>query len=144
MTSVWEKLKMLAANPYDLTAAGALEAGNRLDNYVIRSQLLHLFFATERIDDEVLSCLQKLADELQLVKQFRQMRSGKIINRIEGLESENRQVLHTACRDLFSKAPVEPVATDLARPNEAQYRYHEQEQIMFVCLDPVLCQYSVR
>ncbi len=115
MTSVWEKLKMLAANPYDLTAAGALEAGNRLDNYVIRSQLLHLFFATERIDDEVLSCLQKLADELQLVKQFRQMRSGKIINRIEGLESENRQVLHTACRDLFSKAPIEPVATDLAR-----------------------------
>ena len=115
MTSVWEKLKMLAANPYDLTAAGALEAGNRLDNYVIRSQLLRLFFATERIDDEVLSCLQKLADDLQLVEQFKEMRSGKIINRIDGVESENRQVLHTACRDLFSGSPVEPVATEQAR-----------------------------
>jgi len=114
-TSGWKKLKRLAEKPYDLTAAGALEAGNRLERYVSRSQLLKLFFATERIDDEVLSCLQELADELLLVDQFKKMRRGKIINRIEGVESENRQVLHTACRDMFSSAPVEPVATGQAR-----------------------------
>ncbi len=114
-SSVWKKLKRLAESPYDLTAEEALETGNRLENYVIRSQLLRLFFATERVNDEVVSCLQELADELQLVVQFREMRRGKIINRIEGVESENRQVLHTACRDMFSKAPVEPVAAGQAR-----------------------------
>ncbi len=115
MTSVWEKLKTLAEKPYDLTAAGALEAGDRLEQYVICSQLLRLFFATERVNDEVLTCLQELADELQLVEQFREMRRGKIINRIEGVESENRQVLHTACRDMFSRVPVEPVAAGQTR-----------------------------
>jgi glucose-6-phosphate isomerase len=114
-TSAWEKLKVLAEQPYDLTAASALEAGNRLEQYVSRSQLLKLFFATERIDDEALSCLQELADELLLVDQFKEMRRGKIVNRIEGVESENRQVLHTACRDMFSASAVEPVATGQAR-----------------------------
>ncbi len=31
---------------------------------------------------------------------------------------------------------VKEAAVKLARPNEAQYEYHEQERIMFVCLDP--------
>jgi len=114
-TSVWEKLKTLAEDPYDLTAEGALDAGNRLEHYVSRSRLLKLFFPTQRIDDRVLTCLQELADELLLVQQFKEMRRGKIINRIEGVESENRQVLHTACRDMFSSSPVEPVATSQAR-----------------------------
>lgn len=115
VTSVWEKLKTLAENPYDLTAPGALEAGGRLEQYVSRSKLLKLFFATERINREVLDRLQELADELHLVEQFKEMRRGKIINRIDGIESENRQVLHTACRDIFSSTPVEPGATDRAR-----------------------------
>jgi len=115
MTGVWEKLRALAESPYDLTTAGALEAGNRLEKYAIRSRLLRLFFATERVNGEVLTCLQELADELRLVEQFREMRRGKIINRIEGVESENRQVLHTACRDMFSTTPVEPAATGQAR-----------------------------
>ncbi len=114
-TSSWVKLKALAEVPYDLTAEGALGAGSRMERYVSRSHLMKLFFATQRIDDEVLTCLQELADELVLVEQFKQMRRGKIINRIEGYESENRQVLHTACRDLFSSAPVEPVATGQAK-----------------------------
>ena len=117
MTSarVWQKLQELAKSPYDLTAPGALVAGDRLENYKSRSQLLKLFFATERVDNEVLLSLQALADELLLVEQFREMRRGKISNRIEGFESENRQVLHTACRDLFSSSPVEPAATGQAR-----------------------------
>lgn len=113
-TRAWQKLQQLAKTPYDLTAAGALEAEGRLENYVSRSRLLKLYFATERVDNAVLLSLQALADELLLVDQFKEMRRGKIINRIEGVESENRQVLHTACRDLFSSSPVEPVATGQA------------------------------
>jgi len=114
-TDAWGKLRKLAKTPYDLTAPGALEAEHRLENCVSCSQMLKLFFATERVDSDVLFSLQALADELFLVKQFGEMRRGEVINKIEGLDSENRQVLHTACRDLFSLNPVEPVATGQAR-----------------------------
>ena len=43
------------------------------------------------------------------------MRRGAVLNRIEGYDSENRQVLHTACRDLFRPEPEEPKATGEAR-----------------------------
>ncbi|MBW2658673.1 MAG: glucose-6-phosphate isomerase [Deltaproteobacteria bacterium] len=113
--SAWGKLRELAKTPYDLTVPGALERGGRLERYVSCSKMLNLFFATERVDNEVLSALQELADELFLVRQFKGMRRGEIINKIEGVESENRQVLHTACRDLFSSDPAEPTATGQAR-----------------------------
>ncbi len=114
-TRTWKRLQELAEKPYDLTAPEALEQGGRLEQYVGSSKLLRLFFATERVDSEVLLCLQRLADELFLVGQFKEMRRGKVINRIEGVESENRQVLHTATRDLFSSSPLEPGATSQAR-----------------------------
>jgi len=121
-TRAWKKLQVLAKTPYDLTSAEALQEGDRLEQYVSRSQLLQLFFATERVDNEVLLYLQKLADELFLVEQFKEMRRGKIINRIEGVESENRQVLHTATRDLFTSSPVEAAATGQARREVAKLR----------------------
>jgi len=113
--SAWGKLRELAKTPYDLTVPGALESGRRLERYVSCSRMLKLFFGTERVDSEVLSALQELADELFLVRQFKGMRRGQIINKIEGVESENRQALHTACRDLFSSNPAEPAATGQAR-----------------------------
>ncbi len=36
----------------------------------------------------------------------------------------------------YQKTINDPAAAHLARPNAAQYEYHEQERIMFVCLDP--------
>lgn len=121
-TRAWKRLQELAKNPYDLTAPEALEEGGRLEEYVSSSQLLRLFFATERVDSEVLLWLQRLADELFLVEQFKEMRRGKVINRIEGVESENRQVLHTATRDLFSSSPLEPGATSQARHELAKLK----------------------
>jgi glucose-6-phosphate isomerase len=109
------KLSALAKQPYDLTKEKALQAGNRLERYVCRSELLDLHYATERLDDRVLDLLQELADELQVVEQFKLMRRGAVLNRIEGFDSENRQVLHTACRDLFCPEPVEPKATGQAK-----------------------------
>ncbi|MEE4254450.1 MAG: glucose-6-phosphate isomerase [Desulfuromusa sp.] len=114
-TLVYQKLSDLAKQPYDLTRKQALQAENRLERYVCRTELLDLHYATERVDDQVLDQLQELADELQLVQQFQMMRRGAVLNRIEGLESENRQVLHTACRDLFCAKPAEPRATEAAQ-----------------------------
>jgi glucose-6-phosphate isomerase len=114
-TRVYQKLSESAKRPYDLTREQALQAENRLERYVCRTELLDLHYATERVDDQVLDLLQELSDELQLVEQFQMMRRGAVLNRIEGYDSENRQVLHTACRDLFCPDPAEPKATGEAR-----------------------------
>jgi len=114
-TGAYRQLLQLAKQPYDLSRPEALQAANRLERYVCRSELLDLHYATERVDDQVVDLLQRLADELQLVEQFKMMRTGAVLNRINGFDSENRQVLHTAGRDLFSAEPAEPSATGKAK-----------------------------
>jgi glucose-6-phosphate isomerase len=113
--TVYPELLRLAKNPYDLTGAEALQADGRLTRYVCRTELWQLHYGTERIDDAVLAGLQKLADELRLVEQFKMMRRGAVMNRIDGYASENRQVLHTATRDVFVSPPAEPRASEAAR-----------------------------
>jgi glucose-6-phosphate isomerase len=114
-SGAYGELVRLAETPFDLTGPQALQADNRLARYVCRSELLQLHYATQRIDENVLDSLQQLSDELHLVEQFREMRRGAVLNRIEGFASENRQVLHTACRDLFSNEPAEPRASGHAK-----------------------------
>lgn len=114
-TAAGKRLQELARQPYDLRRAEALTTQNRLERYVCHSGGLRLLYATQRVTDEVLDILQDLADECGLVTQFQEMRRGAIMNRIAGFESENRQVLHTACRDIFSETPAEPGATAQAR-----------------------------
>ncbi len=126
-TATYKELKKLAAAPYDLTADNALTAGSRLERYVCRTPLLDLHFATQRVDDEVLAALQKLADEQQLVEQFRVMRRGTVVNTINGFTSENRQALHTASRDLFQPQPCEAAASAKAKENLQQLRQFLEE-----------------
>lgn len=114
-SSVFEKLQILAATPYDLTQTDGLVKQDRLARYVARSPLFHYHYATQRVDDETLDCLQLLADELDLVAQFKSMRRGAVLNAIRGYECEERQVLHTACRDIFTEEPVAPEATIAAK-----------------------------
>ena len=109
------RLRELAANPYDLTAEGALTAGDRIERYLCRSGPFQLLYGMQRLDDEVLAALQELADCCGLVRQFTMMRAGERMNRIDGVASENRQVLHTACRDLFTDQPRCPEATEAMR-----------------------------
>ena len=114
-TTVYEKLRAQAEKAYDLTGTDALTRDGRLRRYVARSSLLNFHYATQRVDDSVLELFQQLADELDLVGQFALMRRGAVLNTIDGYESEDRQVLHTSSRDLFSSSPTEPVATAAAR-----------------------------
>ncbi len=110
-------LQKMAQHPYNLAAAGALEAEGRLERYICRTPLLDLHFATQCVDDAVLDALQRLADELELVEQFYDMRRGAVVNRVEGFASENRQALHTACRDIFTDTPCAPAASSQAKKN---------------------------
>jgi glucose-6-phosphate isomerase len=111
---VYSHLAELARQPFDLTAAGALTP-ERIQRFCGAAAGFELLYATQRVNDEVMNGLQTLADQCELVTQFRKMRRGAVMNRIQGFASEERQVLHTACRDLFVDNPAEPVASKQAR-----------------------------
>ncbi len=112
--SAFGKLKSLAASPFDLTAPGAISS-ERLGKYVCKAAGYDLLYSAQRIDEVVLAELQNLADESEAVSNFLAMKKGDILNRIEGYESENRRVLHTACRDIFSQEPINIDATVQAK-----------------------------
>ncbi|MGQ9609807.1 MAG: glucose-6-phosphate isomerase [bacterium] len=103
-TKAYLKLKELAKSPFDLTSPDSLSA-ERINKMKSSAVCFDLLYATQRITDEVLDVLQLLADETRAVDQYVMMISGERMNHIEGYESENRQVLHTACRSIFDDPP---------------------------------------
>jgi glucose-6-phosphate isomerase len=58
-------------------------------------------YGFERVTDEVMDALEKLALERGALEQMHAMQQGDVINEIEGYPSEKRAVLHTAMRDIF-------------------------------------------
>jgi glucose-6-phosphate isomerase len=115
------KLTNLARRPYDLTAEGGLTP-ERVGALTASFCGFDLLYATQRVTPEALDALQELADEAELVKAFKAMKQGAVLNRIEGHASENRQVLHTASRDVFGDPPQEPEAAAKARGELAKLR----------------------
>lgn len=118
---VYPHLVELAQLPFDLTSSGALTP-ERVCRYCCSAVGIDLIYAAQRVDDGVLAGLQAMADQCGLVEQFRQMRRGAIMNRIHGFPSEERQVLHTACRDLFTENPLEPSASGQAKEEIAKLK----------------------
>ena len=108
------RLRSLAEKPYDLTGPKGLSA-DRIGQYTCSNCGFDLLYATQRVSDAVLEALQDLADEAGLISAFQEMKKGAVLNRIEGYASENRQVLHTASRDVFSNTPLAPEASGRAR-----------------------------
>lgn len=117
----YEVLRKLAAHPFDLTAAGAINA-KRIEDYICSMAGFDLLYATQRVDSSALDTLQDLADESCVIEQFIAMKQGAVINRIDGFDSENRQVLHTASRDVFSDAPRQEDASAQAKKELAKLR----------------------
>jgi len=113
-TRAWTTLQRLASAPFDLTVSGALDQ-QRIISYRSEMAGFRLLYGTERVDAKTMAALQLLADESGAVSQFLAMKQGAVMNRIEGHDSENRMVLHTAVRDLFSDQPKHPEATAQAK-----------------------------
>ena len=118
----WQHLERLARTPYDLTADGALVKNERIGSMVCRAAGLKLIYGTQRVDETVLDGFQALVDEHRLVERFLEMKQGAVLNRIVNWESENRQVLHTSSRDIFSDKPAEPVSAQKARQEVEQLK----------------------
>lgn len=108
------RLKELAEEPVDLAVDGVLSP-KRIDAMLKESLGLKLFYATERVTDVTINAFYELAEEAKVIEKMKEMQSGKVINCIEGYESENRAVLHTAMRDFFDHAETSPEAKEAAR-----------------------------
>ena len=115
------KLQHYAQSPCDLTEP-ALLSGHRFAKYHLSSCGFDLLYACQRLDDAVLTALQELADEAELVEKFLAMKQGAVLNRIEGFPSENRQVLHTSSRDVFRDNPDHPPSVEQAKKQLARLR----------------------
>ena len=97
-----KKLAELAKSPTDLTKANQLNP-QRINDFCMEGVGFKLLYATERVDEEVVKTLQQLAIESQCIAKNNQMQDGEVLNRIIGVKSEEREVLHTAMRDLFEE-----------------------------------------
>src|SRR3970040_1144233 len=89
----FRKLQTLAKTPLDLTKPGALSP-ERVGKMRASACGFDLLYGTQQVDDAVLAALRDLAKATRAVERFRMLMSGEVMNRIEGYESENRQVLH--------------------------------------------------
>lgn len=115
-------LKQLAKQPIDLSAQAVLSP-ERVSHFVSEAVGYKLLYATERVTDEVMQALFRLADERSAVDQMERMQSGATLNYIDGYPSENRSVLHTATRDFFEspqEAPEAKEASSLAKQEVAR------------------------
>jgi glucose-6-phosphate isomerase len=111
------KLRELARNPYDLSAKDAVNPG-RIQGMQMSACGIKMLYGTERVDDKTLEALDALAKDRGVMGKLKAMMDGEVVNKIEGYESENRQVLHTAMRDVFdspNQAKAAKEATDLEK-----------------------------
>jgi glucose-6-phosphate isomerase len=112
--SIFKDLRQAALDPFNLTAPDSLDQ-TRLSSYICHSGGFELHYGTQRLNDQAMVSLQDLAEQSSAVTQFKQMKNGEVMNRIDGFPSEERPVLHTACRDIFSRAPHSPEETGQAK-----------------------------
>ncbi len=118
-----QKLRQFAQRPIDLTAALTPE---RIGKMAVEGMGFHLFYGTERINEEVLDALFRLAKEGGALEKMGAMQRGEVINQIEGFESEHRTVLHTAMRDQFGSRQTAQPARKAAEMAERELYKLEQ------------------
>lgn len=117
------RLNELAEDPLDLTLEGVLTP-KRIEGMICEAAKLKLFYATERVSDNVLGALYDLAQETQALEKMEAMQNGQVVNFIEGYESEKRPALHTAMRDFFEYR----ISSEAAQ-NATHLAYKELEKL---------------
>ncbi len=110
----YKKLNKLAKDPIDLTKKEVFTL-DRIKKMSAHNLDFKLLYATERVTNEVIENLFELADETDALKKMQDMQDGKIINKMNGCEGENRKVLHTAMRDFFEDQNSSKAANKAAK-----------------------------
>lgn len=106
-----KKLQKLAAHAPELSKEGMLTP-ERIAKMRLSMPGFDLLYGTERVTPEILDALYELSVEARALQKMAAMQAGEILNRIEGVESENRSVLHTAMRDQFDHKQSKPAAEE--------------------------------
>jgi len=96
----YKKLKKISEKPIDLTKKDIFTT-ERIKKMQINCLDYTFFYATEQIDEEIIEILFNLAKETDAISKMIDMQNGEIINGYLNCPSENRQVLHSATRDIF-------------------------------------------
>ncbi len=115
----YKQLKILSKNPLDLTREGVLTP-ERIQQMSTSALNFQYIYAAERVTEEVLDALEALARETSAVTKMRGCQAGDVVNKIEGFESEERQVLHTAMRDFFDHPQVSTPAIEASTLAKAE------------------------
>lgn len=123
----FQKLQKLAQHPIDLTQPNGLTP-ERIGKMTAEAVGFQLLYGTERVDEEAMAALFSLAKEAKAMEKMEAMQKGEVINKIEGVESENRTVLHTAMRDQFGRRQSAPAAKDAAE--RAERELHKLEKFL--------------
>ncbi|MBM3197813.1 MAG: glucose-6-phosphate isomerase [Chlamydiae bacterium] len=117
------RLNELAEEPIDLTDEENFTP-KRVDALVSEALGMKLFYAGERVTNTTMEALESLAEEANVLSKMRSMQAGEVMNFIEGCESENRKVLHTAMRDFFEQ----PSSAEQAK-EASHLAYQELEKL---------------
>lgn len=118
--SAYKKLQELAKNPPDLTKNSVFNI-DRIKNFVAKSKDYTLFYAGERVNEDIIKTLFELAKEASALEKMQNMQNGEIVNFIRGYPSENRAALHTATRDFFSGDKKSKTANEAKALAYAEY-----------------------
>lgn len=129
-TKAFSRLRELARRPFDLTASGALTV-ERIASLKASACGFDLLYGTQRVDASVIDALTALVQETGARDQFQALMAGEVMNRIEGYESENRRVLHSASRNVFADLPS-PMDTRRAAEAESNARRELEKLKAFV------------
>lgn len=118
-------LQDLAVNPIDLTAPGRISR-ERIEKFSLSREGFTLSYATERVDEGILSVLSDLASERGLHESMQAMQNGDVVNYIDHFPSESRPALHTATRAWVRDLPLQGEAADIALRSKIEAQRLEQ------------------
>ena len=125
-------LKSLTKNLFDLTDPQTFNA-ERIEEMMVQNEHFKLLFATEHVTAPVLDGLYNMAQEADVFTKMEKMQNGEVLNFIEGFESEDRSVLHTAMRDFFDRPASGKNAQEAIKlakvENEKLKKFIEQNEV---------------
>ena len=99
----WEALQALARTMKtpEKDLSSLMSDPSRLERFSLSGGGLFYDYSRQGVDDQVMVTLAELADDLGLIRRFREMMAGATVN-----VTENRAALHTAARR-FDSGPVD-------------------------------------
>lgn len=108
-----KQLQKLSNEAIDLSQPNQLTP-ERLKDFSAEACGYKLLYGTERVTEQVIEALDKLAKESNVSEKMKRMQDGEVMNFVKPYSSENRSVLHTATRDFFQRPRTSPKAQEAA------------------------------